>query len=147
MRLDVNQGEDCHGVLCCGPFLMKKSSLTLFSVSTIALLALAGCGKTDKAADAPAASASSTPAATAPAAAKPAEGRAIAITADDTMKFSTTEIHAKPGEALSVTLTNAGSVPKFSMGHNWVLLTANSDLNAFPPRPAKPSRPTTCPRH
>jgi azurin len=47
------------------------------------------------------------------------------------MKFNVTEIHAKPGEALAVTLTNEGTIPKFSMGHNWVLLTAGADLNAF----------------
>ena len=47
------------------------------------------------------------------------------------MKFNITEIHAKPGEALAVTLTNEGTVPKFSMGHNWVLLAAGTDLNAF----------------
>jgi len=47
------------------------------------------------------------------------------------MKFNLVEIRAKPGEALAVTLTNEGTVPKFSMGHNWVLVAAGVDLNAF----------------
>ncbi len=63
--------------------------------------------------------------------AKPDTGRAIALTANDTMKFSVTEIHAKAGEALAVTLTNVGSTPKFSMGHNWILLKPDTDQLAF----------------
>jgi azurin len=86
----------------------------------------------------------STPAATdagstpASPAAKPAaasstvhDGRSIEITADDTMKFSVTEITAKRGEKLSVTLVNLGTTPKFSMGHNWVLLALDTDLQQF----------------
>jgi azurin len=107
---------------------MKTNSYILLVGGLILALGLTGCGPSDKRADTgPAASA----AATASNPAKPATGRAIAITANDTMKFNLTEIHAKPGEALAVTLTNEGTVPKFSMGHNWVLLTASADLNAF----------------
>lgn len=107
---------------------MKTHSRLYFGTALLALLMMAGCGQSEKTAEP--ASAASAPA-TAPAAAKPAAGRAIAITANDTMKFNVTEIHAKPGEALAVTLTNTGTVPKFSMGHNWVLLAADVDLTAF----------------
>ncbi len=55
----------------------------------------------------------------------------IEITGNDTMKFSLTEIRAKPGETLSVTLTNIGTMPKLSMGHNWVLLKNASIADAF----------------
>jgi azurin len=58
-------------------------------------------------------------------------GRAIGITASDDMKFSVTEIKAKPGEPLSVTLTNVGTTPKFSMGHNWLLLALGTDSDQF----------------
>lgn len=92
-------------------------------------MALSACGPTEKSAE-PASSAPAAPAATSNAA-KPTTGRAVALTANDTMKFNLTEIHAKPGEALSVTLTNEGTVPKFSMGHDWVLLAAGTDLTAF----------------
>jgi azurin len=47
------------------------------------------------------------------------------------MKFSAVEIRAKAGERLSVTLINQGTTPKFSMGHNWVLLGASADVDAF----------------
>ena len=84
----------------------------------------------------PATSSASDPAAApAASAAKPAtavhDGRPIEITADDTMKFSVTEIAAKPGEKLSVTLINLGTTPKFSMGHNWLLLAPMADIQPF----------------
>lgn len=74
-------------------------------------------------------------AASAPAAAKDSaqthDGRAIEITGDDTIKFNVTEITAAPGERLSVTLVNTGSMPKFSMGHNWLLLALNVEIETF----------------
>ena len=59
------------------------------------------------------------------------DGRAIEVTGDDTIKFNVTEITAKPGEKLSVTLVNTGTTPKFSMGLNWVLLAGDTDVPAF----------------
>ena len=59
------------------------------------------------------------------------DGRPIEITADDTMKFNVTEIAAKPGEKLSVTLVNLGTTPKFSMGHNWLLVAPMADIQPF----------------
>jgi len=47
------------------------------------------------------------------------------------MKFSVTSIEAHPGEKVSVTLKNQGNLPKEAMGHNWVLLTAGTDPNAY----------------
>lgn len=69
---------------------------------------------------------------TTPAVAAPAGGaRTIAITANDQMKYSVTSIEAKPGEELKVVLTNEGTLPKAAMAHNWVLLKAGSDAQAF----------------
>jgi len=83
----------------------------------VLLMALVGCGKPD-----------SKPS-TAPG--KPASGRPIEITANDKMQFGVAEIRAKPGEALSVTLLNIGTMPKFSMGHNWVLLVQGTNPEDF----------------
>jgi len=47
------------------------------------------------------------------------------------MKFSTTEIVAKPGEQLRIRLTSAGTIPKEVMAHNFVLLTLGADVNKF----------------
>jgi azurin len=59
--------------------------------------------------------------------------RVIHITAgkDNTMKFDVTVIPASPGELITVVLTNAGTLPKNVMGHNWILLKAGSDPVAF----------------
>ena len=57
--------------------------------------------------------------------------RVIEITANDAMKFSVTAIEAKVGEEIKIVLTNAGTLPKEAMGHNFVLLKAGSDVNAF----------------
>lgn len=110
---------------------MKTNSCILVSSALVLVLGLAGCGQSDKSADTASAASAAPVTAAASSSVKPADGRAVAITANDTMKFNITEIHAKPGEALAVTLTNEGTVPKFSMGHNWVLLAAGTDLNAF----------------
>lgn len=87
-------------------------------------LALAGCSRSDTPVPAPAAS---------PTAAATSGQRAIVLTADDAMKFSLTEIRAKPGESLRLTLKNIGAMPRQVMAHNWVLVKAMSDtdLNAF----------------
>jgi azurin len=107
--------------------LMKINPSLLLGVALITGLSVAGCGKSKNSAAVP----SPAPAAAVAATAQPTDGRAIQLTANDTMKFNVTEIHAKPGEALAVTLTNEGTVPKFSMGHNWVLLAEGTDPNAF----------------
>jgi azurin len=93
-------------------------------------VAAAACGT----ATPPASNGEATPAApTASTAPAPAvhDGRKVEITANDAMKFSVVEIAAKPGERLSVTLANTGSTPKFSMGHNWVLLVTAANVDAF----------------
>jgi azurin len=89
----------------------------LFAASLVALLT-AGCGQKDNSTSAPAASAAPGP-------------RTIEITAGDTMKYSLTQIDAKPGEALKVILTNNGTQPIQVMGHNWVLLKAGTDVAAY----------------
>jgi azurin len=50
---------------------------------------------------------------------------------DNAMKFDVTSISAAPGEAIKVVFANASTLPKNVMGHNWVLLTAGSDVVAF----------------
>lgn len=105
---------------------MKTNTRILcLAIPALAALLLSGCGKTET-------SASASPAANRPASSQDApNAREIEITANDAMKFNLIEIRAKPGEALSVTLANLGTMPKFSMGHNWVLLAADVKLDAF----------------
>lgn len=57
--------------------------------------------------------------------------RTITINVDDTMKFSVTSIAAKPGETLKVVLKSTGKMPKRAMAHNFVLLQADTKVDAF----------------
>jgi azurin len=58
-------------------------------------------------------------------------GKDVVIVANDQMKFSVTHIEARPGQTVHVTLSNEGTMPKAVMGHNWVLLKAGVDANAY----------------
>lgn len=51
----------------------------------------------------------------------------IAITGNDSMKYSVTSFTVKPGEVVHVELKNVGTLPKAVMGHNWILLKAGKD--------------------
>jgi azurin len=93
--------------------------------SLCSVLFLAGCGQKEAA---PAPGSAAAPAAKTE---TPAGPRLIEITANDQMKFSVTNIEAKPGEDLKIVLTNIGTLPKEAMGHNWVLLKADADPMAF----------------
>ena len=55
----------------------------------------------------------------------------VHINADDKMKYDVTAFDAKPGQKISITLTNIGTTPKFSMGHNCVVLDRNVNVQNF----------------
>src|SRR5438552_2949624 len=57
--------------------------------------------------------------------------KAIAINADDKMKFDITAFDASRGQKISVTLKNVGTTPKISMGHNLVVLDRNVNIQNF----------------
>jgi azurin len=48
--------------------------------------------------------------------------KTVAVEADDKMRFDVTAFEVKPGQKVSITLKNVGTTPKFSMGHNLVVL-------------------------
>lgn len=100
----------------------------LLLATTVSILFVSGCGQKDSSAAAPAATA---PAAAAATPAAPAAPRVVEITAGDNMKFSITSIEAKVGEEVKIVLTNIGTMPKDSMGHNFVILKKGSDSAAF----------------
>ena len=73
---------------------------------------------------------------TQPAGAKPAAGatkgvRTIEIVGTEDMKFSLTNIAAKPGEQLRVRLVSKGAMPKIAMAHNFVLLNKAANQVEF----------------
>src|SRR5215470_6884395 len=73
----------------------------------------------------------SKPAAPAAAAAKTGAGRTVELTGGDDMKYNTTTITAKPGEALHIVLKNVGTIPKIAMAHNFVLLSLTANVDEF----------------
>ena len=59
------------------------------------------------------------------------DAKTVNISASDTMKYTVTNIEVSPGQKVTVTLKNEGSIPKVAMAHNWILLTAGMDPNAY----------------
>lgn len=57
--------------------------------------------------------------------------KTVQINADDKMKYDLTAFDATPGQKISVTLKNVGTTPKFSMGHNFVVLDRNVNVQNF----------------
>lgn len=55
----------------------------------------------------------------------------VELTANDQMKFNVSEIRVKAGEEVTLTLKNIGTMPKESMGHNFLLLGGGTDVEAF----------------
>jgi len=51
----------------------------------------------------------------------------VHIIGNDHMRFSVTNIMAKPGELIKVSLTTKSDFPPAAMSHNFVLLTLNAD--------------------
>lgn len=96
--------------------------------SLLTVLVSAGCSSPPATDTSSAASGATT---TTPPPATVHDGRAIELTGNDTMKFDVTEITARPGEKLSLTLVNIGTTPKFSMGHNLVVIAPGIDVQAF----------------
>jgi azurin len=65
------------------------------------------------------------------AAAKPGAARVVEILATDDMKYSITEIAAKPGETLRIKLVSKGTLPKVAMAHNVVVLKPGAKQTEF----------------
>jgi len=68
--------------------------------------------------------------------AAPAQEEAVAVEgivveANDQLQFSINEFTVAAGEEVTVTLHNVGTLPKETFGHNFVILTAGTDLEAF----------------
>lgn len=59
------------------------------------------------------------------------DGKTVQIHANDMMKYDVASIDAAPGQKLTVTLANAGTLPKAAMAHNFVLLKQGTDVAAF----------------
>lgn len=57
--------------------------------------------------------------------------KTVELNVDDKMKFDLSAFEVKAGQKVSVTLKNIGTSPKASMGHNFVLLNRNANMDKF----------------
>ena len=48
--------------------------------------------------------------------------KTVQVQSDDKMRYDLTAFEVKPGQKVEVTFRNIGTTPKFSMGHNFVVL-------------------------
>jgi azurin len=58
----------------------------------------------------------------------------VTVQADDKMKFDNTAFEVQRGQKVAVTFRNIGTTPKFSMGHNFVVLDHSintGNINTF----------------
>lgn len=80
-------------------------------------LVLTGCGKKEEPNTAQTAAA--------------AGPKTFELTANDTMKYNLTRLEVNAGEDVKIILTNTGVMPKQAMAHNWILLKAGADAQAY----------------
>lgn len=59
------------------------------------------------------------------------EAKIVEIHGNDNMKYDVTEIQVKRRQPVKLTLKNVGTMPKESMGHNFVLLSPDIDSARF----------------
>jgi len=55
----------------------------------------------------------------------------LTIEGTDQMKYNITRLEAYEGQTVKLTLKHVGEMPIEAMGHNWVLLQAGVDMEAF----------------
>lgn len=106
-----------------------KHYLPFRYAALLATFFLANCGEksTDDTASANDTAKGESTSATAPVIESDHPLKQIEVTGNDQMKFDPIEFTAQPGQPLEVTLKNIGSMPKASMGHNWVLLAKDAE--------------------
>lgn len=100
---------------------MKK--LTIMGVAFCATMIFAACGNNEN-------KETTSTEATTTQDAQPEEVT-LTITGNDQMQFDKNELRVKPGQKVTLVMKNIGSMPKESMGHNWVLLMPYTDVDNF----------------
>ncbi len=100
-------------------------------IAGVVSLAACGGGEESKQADQPAEQPKTeTPAEPTPA--TPASDAVVLeISGNDLMKFDKTELRAKAGQKVKITLHHSGKLAKEAMGHNVVILKSGTDIAAF----------------
>lgn len=104
-----------------------KKSLIITAIAFAFMLILNACGRNGE----------KTPTTTEPiqtqptAPAQPEVSNVITIEGDDKMMFNKSVLRVAAGETITLTLKHSGKLDKNAMGHNFVVLTKGTDMNAF----------------
>lgn len=56
-----------------------------------------------------------------------AQAKTVEIEGTNSLKFSQESITVKPGEEVTIKLSNATKLPSSAMSHNWILLKSDAD--------------------
>ena len=106
MTKEITRNLDLHQYAAAGGgfyYCMRKILSQPFSILALGcgalLVSLAGCSRAPE-----------------------APPKELTVQADDKMRFDNTAFEVKPGQKVIVTFKNVGTTPKFSMGHNFVVL-------------------------
>ena len=65
------------------------------------------------------------------ASALPAYAKTVTVEGQNSLRFSVESITVQPGEEVTIELVNNTEMPPQAMSHNWVLLAAGADADAF----------------
>lgn len=60
-----------------------------------------------------------------------AQAKTVEIEGMNSLKFSKESITVKPGEEVTIKLTNKTDLPEAAMAHNWLLLESGADAKAI----------------
>ncbi len=119
---------------------MKNNLVKTSTLAALALTLLISCGKGDeKKSDSGTTTALPTEETTAqPEEQKPALAEnELEIEGNDNMQYNLTELKAKAGKPITLTLKHVGKTSKKDMGHNLVILKPETDVEAFAQKAAK----------
>lgn len=105
---------------------MKKQWISLSLMATLGLFTMASCGSNETAQDAEVVEETVTEETTVT-----TEVREITLEGNDAMQFNTKQLHADAGQTVRLTLKHTGEMAIEVMGHNFVLLAAGTDVDAF----------------
>lgn len=105
---------------------MKKQWISLSLVATLGLFTMASCGSNETAQQGEVVEETVIEEVTVN-----EEVREITIEGNDAMQFNTNQLHADAGQKVRLTLKHTGEMAIEVMGHNFVLLAADTDVEEF----------------
>lgn len=108
--------------------MMKKQWISLSLITTLGLFTMASCGSDTETTETTTTTQTEAPATVD---ADDMDVLELVLEGDDAMKFNKNQLNAQAGQPIKFTLKHVGKLEKASMGHNFVLLVEDADVDAF----------------